>query len=83
MRDRASQRLGSTPLEWTSDGPGSNLVGGRVGGIRAVPGELYGGAIESCFARDLPKVVVLVRGEASADTIAESSFQAGCRSVNR
>ncbi len=43
-----------------------------------VLGELYGSAIESRFARDLPEVVALVRGEAVEPvTIAESSFQAG------
>ena len=43
-----------------------------------VLGELYGGAIESRFARDLPEVVALVRGEAAEPvTIAESSFQPG------
>ena len=43
-----------------------------------VLGELYGAAIESRFARDLPEVVALVRGEvAEPVTIAESSFQAG------
>ena len=43
-----------------------------------VLGELYGGAIESRFARDLPEVVALVRGAAAEPvTIAESSFQAG------
>lgn len=43
-----------------------------------VLGELYGGAIESRFARDLPEVVALVRGEAvEPTTITESSFQAG------
>jgi hypothetical protein len=42
-----------------------------------VLGELYGGAIESRFARDLPEVVALVRGEAVEPiTIHESSFQA-------
>lgn len=42
-----------------------------------VLGELYGGAIESRFARDLPEVVALVRGEAAEPiTIQESSFQA-------
>jgi hypothetical protein len=42
-----------------------------------VLGELYGGAIESRFARDLPEVVALVRGEATEPvTIQESSFQA-------
>jgi hypothetical protein len=42
-----------------------------------VLGELYGGAIESRFARDLPEVVALVRGEAVEPiTIQESSFQA-------
>lgn len=41
-----------------------------------VLGELYGGAIESRFARDLPEVVALVRGEAAEPiTIQESSFQ--------
>ncbi|MBA4073337.1 MAG: hypothetical protein C0497_16170 [Gemmatimonas sp.] len=42
-----------------------------------VLGELYGGAIESRFARDLPEVVAMVR-EAAAEpiTIQESSFQA-------
>ncbi len=41
-----------------------------------VLGELYGGAIESRFARDLPEVVALVRGEAVEPiTIQESSFQ--------
>ena len=43
-----------------------------------VLGELYGSAIESRFARDLPEVVALVRGAAAEPvTIAESSFQAG------
>jgi hypothetical protein len=42
-----------------------------------VLGELYGGAIESRFARDLPEVVALVRGEATEPmSIQESSFQA-------
>ena len=42
-----------------------------------VLGELYGGAIESRFARDLPEVVALVRGEgAEPISIQESSFQA-------
>jgi hypothetical protein len=42
-----------------------------------VLGELYGGAIESRFARDLPEVVAVVRGEATEPiTIQESSFQA-------
>jgi hypothetical protein len=42
-----------------------------------VLGELYGGAIESRFGRDLPEVVALVRGEATEPiTIQESSFQA-------
>lgn len=41
-----------------------------------VLGELYGGAIESRFARDLPEVVAFVRGEgAEPITIQESSFQ--------
>jgi hypothetical protein len=41
-----------------------------------VLGELYGGAIESRFARDLPEVVAKVRGEAVEPiTIQESSFQ--------
>jgi len=41
-----------------------------------VLGELYGGAIESRFARDLPEVVALVRGEALEPiTVQESSFQ--------
>ncbi len=43
-----------------------------------VLGELYGSAIESRFARDLPEVYALVRGEAvEPRTITESSFQAG------
>ena len=43
-----------------------------------VLGELYGGAIESRFARDLPEVAAVVRGEAvEPTTITESSFQAG------
>ena len=43
-----------------------------------VLGELYGGAIESRFARDVPEIVALVRGELAASvTIAESNFQAG------
>ena len=43
-----------------------------------VLGELYGGAIESRFARDLPEVAALVRGDAiEPTTITESSFQAG------
>jgi hypothetical protein len=42
-----------------------------------VLGELYGGAIESRFARDLPEVAAMVRGEAAEPiTIQESSFQA-------
>lgn len=42
-----------------------------------VLGELYGGAIESRFARDLPEVVAIVRGEAVEPiTIQDSSFQA-------
>ena len=42
-----------------------------------VLGELYGGAIESRFARDLPEVVAMVHGEAAEPiTIQESSFQA-------
>lgn len=42
-----------------------------------VLGELYGGAIESRFARDLPEVVALVRGQATEPiTVQESSFQA-------
>jgi hypothetical protein len=41
-----------------------------------VLGELYGGAIESRFARDLPEVIAMVRGEAPEPiTIQESSFQ--------
>ena len=42
-----------------------------------VLGELYGGAIESRFARDLPEVVTFIRnGAAEPGTIQESSFQA-------
>lgn len=42
-----------------------------------VLGELYGGAIEGRFARDLPEVVGMVRDEiAEPITIQESSFQA-------
>jgi hypothetical protein len=42
-----------------------------------VLGELYGGAIESRFARDLPEVAAMVRGETQEPlTIQESSFQA-------
>jgi hypothetical protein len=42
-----------------------------------VLGELYGGAIESRFARDLPEIAGMVRGEATEPiTIQESSFQA-------
>ena len=42
-----------------------------------VLGEIYGGAIESRFARDLPEVGAMVRGEAAEPiTIQESSFQA-------
>jgi hypothetical protein len=42
-----------------------------------VLGELYGGAIETRFARDLPEVVSMVRGESTEPiTIQESSFQA-------
>lgn len=41
-----------------------------------VLGELYGGAAESRFARDLPEVVAMVRGEdVEPITIQESSFQ--------
>lgn len=43
-----------------------------------VLGELYSGATETRFARDLPEVVAFVRGEASEPvTIQESNFQAG------
>jgi hypothetical protein len=43
-----------------------------------VLGELYGGAIETRFARDLPEVVSKVRGEATEPTtVQESNFQAG------
>jgi hypothetical protein len=43
-----------------------------------VLGELYGGAIETRFTRDLPEVIAMVRGKATAPvTIAESNFQAG------
>ncbi len=42
-----------------------------------VLGELYGGAIESRFAHDLPEVVAMVHGESvEPKTIADSSFQA-------
>jgi hypothetical protein len=42
-----------------------------------VLGELYGGAIETRFARDLPEVAALVRGESAEPiTMQESSFQA-------
>ena len=42
-----------------------------------VLGELYGGAIEGRFARDVPEVVAMVRGENTEPiTIQESSFQA-------
>jgi len=42
-----------------------------------VLGELYGGAIETRFVRDLPEMVALVRGEAAEPiTIQDSSFQA-------
>ncbi len=41
-------------------------------------GELYGGAIESRFARDLPEVVAWVRGEAAEPiTVQEANFQPG------
>jgi hypothetical protein len=41
-----------------------------------VLGELYGGAVESRFARDLPEVVALVHGESVEPiTIQESAFQ--------
>ncbi len=41
-----------------------------------VLGELYGGAIESRFARDLPEMAALVRGESVEPiTIQDSSFQ--------
>lgn len=42
-----------------------------------VLGELYGGAIETRFARDLPELVAHVRGDSTEPiTIQESSFQA-------
>lgn len=42
-----------------------------------VLGELYGGAIETRFARDLPEVTALIRGEESEPiTMQESNFQA-------
>jgi hypothetical protein len=37
-------------------------------------GELYGSAVESRFARDLPEVVTWVRGGTEATTVTESSF---------
>ena len=41
-------------------------------------GEIYGGAIETRFARDLPEVTALVRGDAvEPTTVTESNFQAG------
>ncbi len=59
---------------------------GETGGARqhiarwywcGVLGELYGGATESRFARDLPEVAALVRGESVEPiTIQNSSFQA-------
>ena len=43
-----------------------------------VLGEIYGGAIETRFARDLPEVTALARGDAvEPTTVTESSFQAG------
>lgn len=43
-----------------------------------VLGELYGGAIETRFARDLPEVVAWVRGDAVEPiSVSDSSFQAG------
>jgi len=43
-----------------------------------VLGELYGGAIETRFARDLPEVVAWVRGDREEPiTVKESNFQAG------
>jgi hypothetical protein len=43
-----------------------------------VLGELYGGAIETRFARDLPEVVSRMRGETvEPTTVQESNFQAG------
>lgn len=42
-----------------------------------VLGELYGGATETRFARDLPEVIAMVRGDmAEPVTIQESNFQA-------
>ena len=37
-------------------------------------GELYGGAIETRFARDLPEVVASVRGGADPTTVTEAAF---------
>ena len=43
-----------------------------------VLGELYGGAIETRFARDLPEVAAFVHGDpVEPTTITESNFQAG------
>lgn len=43
-----------------------------------VLGELYGGAIETRFARDLPEVVARIRGGViEPTTVQESNFQAG------
>jgi predicted transport protein/5S rRNA maturation endonuclease (ribonuclease M5) len=39
-----------------------------------VLGELYGGAIETRFAKDLPQVVDWVRGGSEPDTIADATF---------
>ena len=70
----------SPPSSWTSGRTARTKAHDRrllVTTGAGVLGELYGGAIESRFARDLPEVGALVRGEAVEPiTIVESSFQA-------
>ena len=65
-----------TDLDNTSENEGARRKTARWFWC-GVLGELYGGAIESRFARDLPEVLALVRGDAAEPvTIAESNFQA-------
>src|SRR5262249_48179472 len=53
---------------------------GNLGKLRrwfwcGVLGELYGGSIESRFARDVPQVVEWIRGGPEPDTVNESNFR--------
>ncbi|WP_324667966.1 GmrSD restriction endonuclease domain-containing protein [Geochorda subterranea] len=59
-------------------GPEADLDGVKAKIVRwywcGVLGELYGGALESRFARDLPEVVEWVRGGAEPSTVRDANF---------